>query len=237
MTSLDLEEVSGIVDLLDEFTVVLEESFDFLVRQVDEHTCDFGGKGVALQLGDEIENGVSNLLLHVRVSGNNGRDKLEGEVVESLIGSLVLAHGGSLCHGTCGCGHTHLHVHVTVASFVRHVSWGSLVVSHVVVVAALVVRASSTVVTVVVVVVVAGTHVVSVLHRSSHALSSKSRLLACRDVLEELDEFVLELVLGGNVVPLSLLVVELLKSLESVFILGFFVGDVTEFLEFVVADL
>jgi len=241
LTSLDLEEVSGIVDLLHEFTVVLEESFDFLVRQVDEHTCDFGGKGVALQLGDEIKDGVSNLLLHVRVSGNNGRDKLEGEVVESLIGSLVLAHGGSLCHGTCGCGHTHLHVHVTVASFVRHVSWGSsLVVSHVVVVAALVtvVRASSTVVTVVVVVVVTGTHVVSVLHRSSHAsLSSKSSLLVLRDVLEELDKFVLELVLGGDVVPLSLLVVELLESLESVFILGFFVGDVTEFLEFVMADL
>jgi hypothetical protein len=111
-------------------------------------------------------------------------------------------------------------------------------VSHVVVVAALVVvRASSTVVTVVVVVVVAGTHVVSVLHRSSHALSSKSRLLVLRDVLEELDEFVLELVLGGDVVPLSLLVVELLESLETVFILGFFVGDVTEFLEFVMADL
>jgi hypothetical protein len=61
--------------------------------------------------------------------------------------------------------------------------------------------------------------------------------LVLRKVLEELDELVLELVLGGNIVPLSLLVVELFESLESVFILGFFVGDVTEFLEFVMADL
>jgi hypothetical protein len=243
---LDLEEVSGIVNFLNEFSVVLEEKLDFLVGQVDEHTSDFRREGVALQLGDEVKDGVSDLLLHVRVSGDDGRDELESVVVERLFGALRLlsGHAGStLRHdaATFGSGHstTHGHVHATVAVSLHGVtSGGSLVVSHVVATVVGASSASSALVVVVVTALSASHVVVVVTHGHTGAtLSEGSSLLVLGKVLEELDKFVLELVLGGDVVPLSLLVVEFLESLESEFILGFFVGDVAEFLEFVMADL
>jgi hypothetical protein len=244
---LNLEEVSGIVNFLNEFSVVLEEELDFLVGQVDEHTSDFRREGVALQLGDEVKDGVSDLLLHVRVSGDDGRYELESVVVERLFGALRLlsGHAGStLRHdaATFGSGHstTHGHVHATVAVSVHGVTSGGsslVVVSHVVATVVGASGASSAVVEVVT--ALSASHVVVVTHVLGHtgALSEWSSLLVLGKVLEELDKFVLELVLGGDVVPLSLLVVEFLESLESEFILGFFVGDVAEFLEFVMADL
>jgi hypothetical protein len=86
-----------------------------------------------------------------------------------------------------------------------------------------------------VLVVSLSTHVLVSAHGTIHLVEGAASLLG--EVLEELDELVLELVLGGDVVPLSLLVVEFFESLESELILGFFVSDVTELLEFVVADL
>jgi hypothetical protein len=239
---LNLEEVSSIVNFLSEFSVVLEEELDFLVGQVDEHTSDFRREGVALQLGDEVKDGVSDLLLHVRVSRDDGRDKLESVVVERLFGALRLlsGHTGStLRHdvATFGSGHstTHGHVHATVTVSIHGVtSGGSLVVvSHVVLT---VIGASIGSLTIVVeVAALSGSHVVVVTH--GHLTLSECSLLVLGKVLKELDKFVLELILGGDVVPLSLLIVDFLESLESEFILGFFVGDVTEFLEFVMADL
>lgn len=229
LTGLLLEKVSGSFDLLVEFSIVLEVALDVFVRQVNEHTSDLRSELASLELSDEVKDGVSNLLLHVRVGGNNGGHELEGVSVEQLFGSLGLlaTHASLRSDLAFRSGHSSTHDHTTVAVSIHRVASVLVVVRHVAVLGS-----SSTVVTGVVVVAWA-THLLSLLHLST--IESTSLVLG--EVLQELNELVLELILGGDVVPLSLLVVHFLKSLEAHLILALFVSDLTEFLEFVVADL
>lgn len=238
LTCLLLEKVSGSFDFLVELGVVLEEALDVLMGQVNEHTSDLGGELGSLELGDEIEDSVSNLLLHVRVGSYDGRDELDGVSVEQLFGSLGLSttHRRGLSDLAFGSGHiasSHSHVHIVAASLHRV---ASVVVAHVVAVS--LGSSSGTEITVSSVVV---TWVTTHLTGSSLHVAILSIVKACSlvlgEVLQELDELVLELILGGNVVPLSLLVVHFFESLEAHLILALFVSDFAEFLELVVADL
>ena len=77
---------------------------------------------------------------------------------------------------------------------------------------------------------------VSLLLSSSHLLEAIVATLH-GESLQELGDLVVEFVSGGDVLPVVVLVVELLELLESKFILGLFVLDVSEFLKLVMADL
>lgn len=139
LTGLLLEEVASCFDLLEEFAIVLEEALDIVMRQINKHASDLRSELGSLELCDEIKDGVSNLLFHVGVSGNNGRDKLESVSVEHLFRSLRLTHTTLRSNSTFRSGHSSTHDH-TAVSFHRVSS--HLVVVHVVAV----LRSSSTVV-------------------------------------------------------------------------------------------
>lgn len=64
-----IEEGCRFTDLFLELPVVSEISLDLLQIQVDKHTCDLGSKCRALELLHKVENGISDLHLHVGVFG------------------------------------------------------------------------------------------------------------------------------------------------------------------------
>jgi len=61
-------------------------------------------------------------------------------------------------------------------------------------------------------------------------------LLLHRESLQELGNLEVELITGGNVVPLRGVEVDLLESLETKLVLGLFVDDVTVLFQLVMAD-
>jgi len=221
-----------------------------LEGQVNEHTGNLGGELLGAQLSDEVENGVSDLSLEMRVLSLDGRNDLQGVGVVSL-GLRVLVRGTHLLlvlhrHVHLRHGHgvrlsllttSHVHVHTTagrvVAVTVHHVV--ATVGAHVAVLSLLsIVRSLAAVVAVVV-----SSLVVSLLSTvvSTALLERVESLSLHGEGLEELSDLVVELISGRDVLPVVVLVVQLLELLESEFILGLFVLDVSEFLELVMADL
>jgi len=128
------EEVGGFDDLLLEFSIVGQVELSLFERQVDEHTSDLGSKSLSSELANEIEDGVTNVLLEMRVVGLDGRDNLGSLGVESgggrvlrrshvhglladvsvgeLNGVLLLLHGSLALVSVLSHGLLHLLVHV-----------------------------------------------------------------------------------------------------------------------------
>jgi hypothetical protein len=234
------EEGGGLFDLLSEFTVVGHEGLGLVKRQVNEHTSNLGGKLRSLELGDEIEDSVTDGLLEMGVVSLEGRDDLGGLLVEGNGGGVLgLGHHGSSL-GVSGSGKLNgvlLHVSLSLVSTSGLHLLHLVLATHVVHGASGVVTLGSLVVVTVVSVleVSVTTLVLLVLARSSHLLETTVSLHG--EGLQELGDLVVELVSGGDVLPVVVLVVELLELLETELILSLFVLDLSELLEFVMADL
>jgi len=211
-------------------------------RQVDEHTSDLGSKSLSSELANEIEDGVTNVLLEMRVVGLDGRDNLGSLGVESgggrvlrrshvhglladvsvgeLNGVLLLLHGSLALVSVLSHGLLHLLVHVVHgASGVVALRSALLVVS----------------LTLVSTLVVSVVSLLATLSASAHLLEGVLPLLG--KGLQELSDLVVEFVSGGDVLPVVLGVVKLSELLEAKLILSLFVSDLSELLELVMADL
>ena len=229
------------MDLLLEFVVVGEVQVNFLEGEVDEHTSDLGGKRLSSELSNEIEDSVTNVLFEMRVISLDGGNNLVSLGVESSGGGVLsLGHlDGSLStnggHGESRHGHLLLTLSSVSSHVLLHVVSSLHVVVHATILSlsvVLAVRSVSLSLEVTTSVVVSlSTLVVLLSLERVHALSLHG------EGLEELSDLVIELVSGGDVLPVVVLVVELLELLESKFILGLFVLDVSEFLKLVMADL
>jgi len=233
------EEVSGFVNLLDKLGVVHEVHLGLFEGEIDEHTSDLGGKSLSSELSNEIEDSVTNVLFEMRVISLDGRNNLVSLGVESSGGGVLsLGHlDGSLStnggHGESRHGHLLLTLSSVSSHVLLHVVSSLHVVVHAILsLSVLAVRSVSLSLEVTTSVVVSlSTLVVLLSLERVHALSLHG------EGLEELSDLVVELVSGGDVLPVVVLVVELLELLESKFILGLFVLDVSEFLKLVMADL
>ena len=62
-----VQEATSFVNLLDELGIVAQIVLSLLERKVDQHACNLRSQVLALQLGDEVKDSVSDLLLKVRV--------------------------------------------------------------------------------------------------------------------------------------------------------------------------
>jgi len=235
------EEVSGFVNLLDKLGVVHEVHLGLFEGEIDEHTSDLGGKRLSSELSNEIEDSVTNVLFEMRViSLDRGNNLVSLGVESSGGGVLSLGHlDGSLStnggHGESRHGHLLLTLSSVSSHVLLHVVSSLHVVVHATILSlsvVLAVRSVSLSLEVTTSVVVSlSTLVVLLSLERVHALSLHG------EGLEELSDLVVELVSGGDVLPVVVLVVELLELLESKFILGLFVLDVSEFLKLVMADL
>jgi len=233
------EEVSGFVNLLDKLGVVHEVHLGLFEGEIDEHTSDLGGKSLSSELSNEIEDSVTNVLFEMRVISLDGRNNLVSLGVESSGGGVLsLGHlDGSLStnggHGESRHGHLLLTLSSVSSHVLLHVVSSLHVVVHAILsLSVLAVRSVSLSLEVTTSVVVSlSTLVVLLSLERVHALSLHG------EGLEELSDLVVELISGGDVLPVVVLVVELLELLESKFILGLFVVDVSEFLKLVMADL
>jgi len=235
------EEVSGFVNLLDKLGVVHEVHLGLFEGEIDEHTSDLGGKRLSSELSNEIEDSVTNVLFEMRVISLDGGNNLVSLGVESSGGGVLsLGHlDGSLStnggHGESRHGHLLLTLSSVSSHVLLHVVSSLHVVVHATILSlsvVLAVRSVSLSLEVATSVVVSlSTLVVLLSLERVHALSLHG------EGLEELSDLVVELVSGGDVLPVVVLVVELLELLESKFILGLFVLDVSEFLKLVMADL
>jgi len=235
------EEVSGFVNLLDKLGVVHEVHLGLFEGEIDEHTSDLGGKRLSSELSNEIEDSVTNVLFEMRVISLDGGNNLVSLGVESSGGGVLsLGHlDGSLStnggHGESRHGHLLLTLSSVSSHVLLHVVSSLHVVVHATILSlsvVLAVRSVSLSLEVTTSVVVSlSTLVVLLSLERVHALSLHG------EGLEELSDLVIELVSGGDVLPVVVLVVELLELLESKFILGLFVLDVSEFLKLVMADL
>jgi len=235
------EEVSGFVNLLDKLGVVHEVHLGLFEGEIDEHTSDLGGKRLSSELSNEIEDSVTNVLFEMRVISLDGGNNLVSLGVESSGGGVLsLGHlDGSLStnggHGESRHGHLLLTLSSVSSHVLLHVVSSLHVVVHATILSlsvVLAVRSVSLSLEVTTSVVVSlSTLVVLLSLERVHALSLHG------EGLEELSDLVVELVSGGDVLPVVVLVVELLELLESKFILGLFVLDVSEFLKLVMADL
>lgn len=78
--------------------------------------------------------------------------------------------------------------------------------------------------------------ITSLLLSSSHLLKARVTTLHGKG-LQELGNLVVELISGRDVLPVVVLVVQLLELLETELILSLFILDLSELLEFVMADL
>lgn len=215
-------------------------------RQVNEHTSDLGSKLGALKLSDEIEDSVTDGLLEMGVVSLARRNNLGGLLVESGgSGVLGLGHHGclSLVTGSGKLNSVLLHVSLSslVSTSVLHLLHLVLTLSHVVHGASGVVTLGSLVVVTTVVVsitaleVSVSTLVLLVLSRSGHLLETTISLHG--EGLQELGDLVVEFITRGDVLPVVVLVVKLFELLETKFILSLFILDLSELLEFVMADL
>lgn len=215
-------------------------------RQVNEHTSDLGSKLGALELSDEIEDSVTDGLLEMGVVSLARRNNLGGLLVESGgSGVLGLGHHGclSLVTGSGKLNSVLLHVSLSslVSTSVLHLLHLVLTLSHVVHGASGVVTLGSLVVVTTVVVsitaleVSVSTLVLLVLSRSGHLLETTISLHG--EGLQELGDLVVEFITRGDVLPVVVLVVKLFELLETKFILSLFILDLSELLEFVMADL
>jgi len=235
------EEVSGFVNLLDKLGVVHEVHLGLFEGEIDEHTSNLGGKRLSSELSNEIEDSVTNVLFEMRVISLDGGNNLVSLGVESSGGGVLsLGHlDGSLStnggHGESRHGHLLLTLSSVSSHVLLHVVSSLHVVVHATILSlsvVLAVRSVSLSLEVTTSVVVSlSTLVVLLSLERVHALSLHG------EGLEELSDLVVELVSGGDVLPVVVLVVELLELLESKFILGLFVLDVSEFLKLVMADL
>jgi len=243
LSHLALEEVGGFMDLLLEFVVVGEVQVNFLEGEVDEHTSDLGGKVLSSELSDVVEDDVSDVLLEMGVVSLDGGDNVLGLVVEGGGGGVLRLselHGGSLLVGKLNgvlLGHGGSGALVSSLSVLLHL----VLVAHVVVShgASGVVALGSSVTTLLVVVVSVATlgSVVSLLVTSLTSVELLGEAGVALHLSENLGDLEVELVSGGDVLPVVVLVVELLELLEAELILGLFVLDLSELLELVMADL
>ena len=117
------KESSGFSNLLLEFRVVGEIELGLLEGQVNEHTGNLGGELLGAQLSYEVENGVSDLGLEMRVLSLDGRNDLQGVgVVSRGLGVLVRStHLLLVLHRHVHLRHGHGRLSLLLASHVVHV--------------------------------------------------------------------------------------------------------------------
>jgi len=238
------EEVGGFDDLLLEFSVVGQVELSLFERQVDEHTSNLRSKSLASELADEIEDGVTNVLLEMRVVSLDGRDDLGSLGVESSGGRVLRrshVHGllADVSVGELNGILLLLHGSLALVSVLSH--WLLHLLIHVVHgasgVVALTLRSALLVVSLSLVstLVVSVVSLLATLSASAHLLESVLSLLG--KGLQELSDLVVEFVSGGDVLPVVLGVVKLSELLEAKLILSLFIRDLSELLELVMADL
>jgi len=243
------EHALGLVDLLLELGVAGQVGLDLLEAQIDEHASDLGSQFAAGVLLHEVENSVADRLVEHGVVSLDRGDEFEARVNEAL---FVMVDGGTLVshhllllahllhrHGHGGLRPLHLLLlslilgPLTLVPAVLSLAGGHALV-HVGVAASVLRAVILTAVVLVVVGLVCGALVLAAL--TLLLVGHAAELLLEGEGLEELRDLEVELVAGGDFVPLRVVVVQLLESLETELIFGLLVGDCPVLGQLVVAD-
>ena len=240
------EHALSLEHLLLEFGVAGQISLDLLKAQIDKHAGDLGGQFAAGVLLHEVENSVADGLVEHGVVSLDRGDEFEAGVNEALFvvvdgGTLVRHHRLLLTHLL----HRHRHSRLRSLHLLLLVLWLVLTLRPLPLVTAVALAATwwhtlvhvgvstsilrarilprSTVVVLLATVVGALSLVRAAL--TLLLVSHAAEFLLEGERLEQLGDLEVEFVAGGDFVPLRVVVVQLLESLETELIFGLLVGD------------